>query len=174
MNSVSGYKIGDTGLGGGKVFYDKGNNSGGWRYLEVASENMTTETTHWGSGIAKISGTKTAVGTGKKNTYLILEKDPYASAAKACVNYRGGGKDDWFLPSKDELNELYKVRDIVGITPSDFFHFEYSEDFQALDCFWSSSQGEREKNAWIQSFKCGSQETIYILHCIYVRAIRAF
>jgi hypothetical protein len=33
------YKIGDTGPAGGFVFYDKGNNSGGWRYLEAAPED---------------------------------------------------------------------------------------------------------------------------------------
>jgi hypothetical protein len=30
------YKIGDTGPAGGFIFYDKGYNSGGWRYLEAA------------------------------------------------------------------------------------------------------------------------------------------
>ena len=30
------YKIGDTGPAGGIVFYDKGNNSDGWQYLEAA------------------------------------------------------------------------------------------------------------------------------------------
>ena len=30
------YRIGDTGPAGGLIFYDKGNNIGGWRYLEAA------------------------------------------------------------------------------------------------------------------------------------------
>jgi hypothetical protein len=32
----SSYKIGDTGPAGGIVFYDKGENSDGWQYLEAA------------------------------------------------------------------------------------------------------------------------------------------
>ncbi|GHU33390.1 hypothetical protein FACS1894172_11810 [Spirochaetia bacterium] len=37
------YVIGDTGPAGGLIFYDKGDYSDGWRYLEVAP--VTTETT---------------------------------------------------------------------------------------------------------------------------------
>ena len=36
------YNIGDTGPAGGLVFYDKGNSSGGWRYLEVAESDVGT------------------------------------------------------------------------------------------------------------------------------------
>ena len=34
--AVRTYRVGDTGPAGGIIFYDKGNNSGGWRYLEAA------------------------------------------------------------------------------------------------------------------------------------------
>jgi transcriptional regulator with XRE-family HTH domain len=34
------YKIGDTGPAGGLIFYDKGNNIGGWRYLEAAPADL--------------------------------------------------------------------------------------------------------------------------------------
>lgn len=34
------YAIGDTGPAGGIVFYDKGNTSDGWRYLEAAPANL--------------------------------------------------------------------------------------------------------------------------------------
>ena len=57
--------------------------------------------------------TGTAIGTGRKNTALILATDANAPSGKACKDYYGGGKTDWFLPSKDELNELYLKRDYI-------------------------------------------------------------
>jgi len=38
---------------------------------------------------------------------VIWETDPDAPAAKACKNYGGNGKNDWFLPSLDELKQVY-------------------------------------------------------------------
>ena len=36
----SDYKVGDIGPAGGYIFYDKGNNDNGWRYLEAAPADM--------------------------------------------------------------------------------------------------------------------------------------
>lgn len=175
MKSEDSYKIGDTGPGGGKVFYDKGRYSGAWRYLEATPVKMNTKW-QWVRPCftaAKISGTRTAIGTGKKNTKLILAIDAEAPAAKACTDYRGGGKSDWFLPSKDELNELYKTRERIGITPDTFNNFHLSDDFQSSDSFWSSSQGDSH-SAWAQFFSDGSQNDAYNLHSICICAVRAF
>jgi len=42
------YKVGDTGPAGGIVFYDKGDNSNGWQYLEAAPKEFEF-TTNWNS-----------------------------------------------------------------------------------------------------------------------------
>jgi hypothetical protein len=72
-----------------------------------------------------------------------------------------GGKSDWFLPSKDELNEMYKERTHLGISSG---------------YFWSSSQYNHDV-AWYQSLASGSRyygsgkdDNSY--GC--VRAVRAF
>jgi hypothetical protein len=96
------YKIGDTGPAGGLVFYDKGNNSGGWRYMEVATDNLGKTT--WPS-FKSVGETETAIGTGKMNTQVIAKSGEMT--AMLCIAYRGGGFSDWFLPSKDELNLIY-------------------------------------------------------------------
>ena len=62
--------------------------------------------------------TGTGIGAGKRNTELLVkamgDKTYYtmgakkvAYAAKLCYDLVFNGFDDWFLPSKDELNLLY-------------------------------------------------------------------
>ena len=101
------YKIGDKGPAGGWIFYDKGNSSGGWRYLEAALEDQGSA--KWGCYGKTIPGANgTAIGTGKSNTQTIIKNCAEAGiSAKVAVAYRGGGKSDWFLPSKDELILMY-------------------------------------------------------------------
>jgi hypothetical protein len=114
------YKIGDVGPAGGMIFYDKGNNTGGWRYLEAAPAE-TEITAIWVSdarafmGINKpfdLEDSVKKIGTGKTNTQDI---DAYAKAngggfgwaAVECADLSVNGFDDWFLPSLDELNFMY-------------------------------------------------------------------
>jgi len=152
------YKIGDIGPGSGIIFYDKGNDLEGWRYMEAAVDFDITSSHAWGYFFNDI-GTQTTIGTGKENTRLMLAAGA-APAAQACVDYRGGGKNDWFLPSKDELNELYKQRNYFESTRLSF---------------WSSSQGN-EYNAWNQNFDNGKQEYNDNTNdfAYSVRAIRSF
>jgi hypothetical protein len=134
------YKIGDTGPGGGIVFYDKGSTSSGWRYMEVAAESLGKAV--WNDG-RFISGTDIAVGTGKQNTQLIVRSG--GMAAMFCNAYRGGGFSDWFLPSKDEMNLIYiNLVKIYRIA-----------DWQ--DMFWTSSEATNDGDAWSQSFSDGQQ-----------------
>ena len=159
-NNGSIYAMGDTGPGGGKVFYDKGSVSNGWRYLEASLVNQGTSLAwaSFGYDRTDIIGTGTTVGTGKANTAVILAVDINAPAAKACKDYNGGGKNDWFLPSKDELIELFKQKSHFGITTGNF---------------WSSSQ-YNARNAWNQYFDDGYQNYDFKNYTIDVRAIRAF
>ncbi|MCL2174751.1 MAG: bacterial Ig-like domain-containing protein [Treponema sp.] len=130
------YKVGDTGPGGGTIFYYNANGFtvtgfGTCYYLEAAPLNTVTQkrwSTVTGNPFPVIddAANTAAIGAGKNNTALILAGDPTAPAALACVSYNGGGKNDWFLPSIDELQELYKLRNRLGITAS------YR--------FWSSTQ----------------------------------
>jgi hypothetical protein len=135
-------------------------------YLEAAFKDQgtslrwSTEALFW-EDPATIStiAEATAIGTGKRNTALILEGDPTAPAALACKDCNHGGKNDWFLPSKDELKELYEQRSHVGITSGNF---------------WSSSQLNSDR-AWALNFNDGKQ--VYNgakqSNC-NVRAVRAF
>jgi hypothetical protein len=46
------------------------------------------------------------IGSGKTNTDLMLNSCS-SGAAVLARSYRGGGKTDWSLPSRDELRELF-------------------------------------------------------------------
>jgi hypothetical protein len=72
--------------------------------------------------------TGTAIGTGAANTAAILAVDKsvsYITAAKACTeyvtSYEGYSYNDWFLPSEDELHQIYLTRASLGIQYSTYW-----------------------------------------------------
>jgi uncharacterized repeat protein (TIGR02543 family) len=160
------YELGDTGPGGGKIFYriETGfllqGTSETCYYLEAAPVNG--DVSEWSSTTA-INPTFAGIGYGKQNTQEIVKKldklgllDWYA--AQVCDNYTNNGFDDWFLPSKDELNQLYINRDYVGNL--------------GTEVYWSSTQNIEP---YCQSFVNGLQMTAVNLNSgKFVRAVRAF
>lgn len=159
------YKIGDKGPAGGWIFYDKGNNSDGWCYLEAAPEDQGIEA-EWGRYGQSIPDAKgTAVGTGKSNTHAILSSCNEANiATRLATAYQGGVKSDWFLPSKDELNLMYENLHKAGIGG-------FANDSSGL--YWSSSEKSAEE-ACSQSFPSGIQYDGSKDLTGRVRAVRAF
>ncbi len=163
------YEVRETGPGGGIVFYDKGAYSDGWRYLEAAPASTEWESKPWGGrGTLVGSGAQgTAIGTGAANTQAIVaeygDTEPDAGradyAAKLAADLDHGGYDDWFLPSKDELNQMYLQRVVIG-------------GFASAG-YWSSSE-LNANGAWLQYFGGGSQNDDRKNFDPRVRAVRAF
>jgi len=155
--------IGDIGPAGGIVFYDKGSYSDGWRFLEAAPSDQSTGI-KWENGTFKTIKTGTAIGTGRENTVAIMiAQDVGSYAAALCDSLIVGDYDDWFLPSKDELNLMYTNLKKAGLGG-----FERS-------WFWSSSQSDGRLDPWIQSFSDGEQLQYYNYGVkLSVRACRAF
>ena len=168
---VSSQKVGDSGPGGGIIFYAKQDYSDGWKYLEAAPSDLdaskswhnrdpvTGETTAFFITIYK---TMDGIGRGQQNTKLIIESLGGGNyAALACSRLSMNSYSDWFLPSKDELNCLYaalKLNGIGGLKDSRY---------------WSSSETSF-KDAWSQYFYNGLQSVTgkNALGCI--RPIRMF
>jgi len=158
------YALGDTGPAGGWIFYIKeGGYSDGWMYLEAAFSDQSVGT-QWGCKGTSISGADgTAVGTGEQNTIDIeagcITADTAADICATLISL--GGYDDWFLPSKDELNLMYtnlKVAGVGGFTT----------------WYWSSSEFSAE-HAYVQYFLGGGQGTqSKDITAIRVRAVRCF
>ena len=197
------YKVGDTGPAGGIIFYDKGEYSDDWRYLEAApndlrviNEDPTVDSsiaryTHWtdtfafgyfksikGSNLF-INGTDTAIGSGKKNTRRIVE-------AMGIVAFNTEDSND--------VTENYgaKLCDILSHRRG---KEEYSDWFlpskDELDLlytnlhknslgnftsslYWSSSEADSASTAYIQDFSNGSQSAEQRKTEGRIRPVRAF
>ncbi len=167
-------KVGDTGPGGGLVFIDAstvGNNSG-----ECFEAAPATWALPWGCENSDVEpSTGLAIGRGKENTVAMLdlcergEVLPPLNAASFADQLRAGGKDDWFLPSQDELKELYEQRKLFAVCGTG----KCAADL-AASIYWSSSDGGASDAVAI-NFVAGSdpvnepQKTIH-----FVRPVRSF
>jgi hypothetical protein len=110
------------------------------------------------------------IGTGAVNTTRIIEKQGVTEtdyAAGLARAYSGGGYDDWFLPSKNELNEMHKNRDVLEATVG----FSVFSDY-----YWSST--EKDGDWAFQQMFATDKYGIYAVDksttYISVRAVRAF
>jgi len=163
------YTVGDVGPAGGYIFYDKKNNTDGWRYLEVAPIDQASESI-WGCYDINIP-TSTNLFTGFDNTSLILNSCSNAKAAKICDSANINGYDDWYLPSRAELkmvyDSLFNKLKLGGFTLED-------GNYNPAKRYWTSSQVSAP-NAWAIDFN-GFYEQIQSKNetATRVRAIRRF
>ncbi|MDB9910024.1 DUF1566 domain-containing protein [Flavobacteriales bacterium] len=145
---------------GGIVFWLDGNGGG-----LIAAPTDQSSGAQWGCFGTNITGAGgTAIGTGTQNTIDIINANCTFSngsptAADICANLTLGGYSDWFLPSKDELNEMYLNKAAIGGFANDYY--------------WSSTEYDSD-DAWVQNFSDGYQ--VPTDKGIYddVRAVRAF
>jgi hypothetical protein len=108
------YKVGDTGPAGGLIFSAKSSASNGWQYLEVAPSDQGTAV-QWAADSISTGAAGTAKGTGKTNTATIVGAESVASAAQLCSDLVLNSYSDWFLPSFDELDEIFAALSTAGL-----------------------------------------------------------
>lgn len=100
---------GDKGPGGGIVVHDLGYEAEWGRYLEVAPKGWSGKARDPLALLLEDPDDEGPElpddeGSGRSNTQIL---QPHSEAASLACDYRGGGKDDWFLPSRDELKLIY-------------------------------------------------------------------
>jgi hypothetical protein len=157
------YLLGDSGPADGIVFYDKKEYTNGWRYLEAAPAS-TEFSAEWGS-FTYVAGTEIVVGSGKRNTELIVAAlEVNGKAAQLCANLNVNGYKDWFLPSMGELDLIYENLKLMGLG-------SFKDDW-----YWSSSASEYGGiAAWAQRFNDGYRNDYNPKgNAFFVRAVRAF
>ena len=151
---------------GGVIFYLDG--SGGGMVCAVSDQSSGAE---WGCDGTTISGADgTAIGTGAQNTLDIVAGCSTAGiAAHICDTLTLNGYTDWFLPSKDELNEMYLNKATIDATAI----ANGGTAFVISTSYWSSSE-YNNNFAWLQYFTNGSLYYTNKDYSFYVRAVRAF
>ena len=187
--------IGDAGPGGGIVFYVAATPQTWGTYLEAAPTdyqvNGSRAQVGWGCQGTSTGATTTAIGTGKANTATILatcrETGIAADVANkySTTNTAGapGAAGQWFLPSRDELNELCKIYS-NGRTDT-YAYSAYQNGCTgklvptggfAAGYYWSSSEDYAygANVAWGLDFSNGYQDRNGKHRTFYVRPVRAF
>jgi hypothetical protein len=159
------YALRDTGPAGGLIFHDKGYYSEGWRYMEAAPSDHSSFIKWYNGSFTTTGATDTAIGTGSANTEAIVTSQGAGSyAAQLCDDLTIGIYGDWFLPSKDELNQMYLNLHLYGVG-----------GFSTVRHYWSSSEEEADAyDAWAQSFNTGNGYYGGKDHDFSVRAARDF
>ena len=144
------------------------------------------------------------IGAGRANTKIITGKncmgEEYSgrfrpssegditnsvSAASIAASYNGGGKADWFLPSRDELNEICKIYSNGRTDTTEFSDYQngctgntsptggYNDQ-----AYWSSSEDYtwqcENQCAWTLAFGIGGWGANSKHGSHYVRPVRAF
>jgi hypothetical protein len=164
------YAPGDVGPAGGHIFYVNPNHAtDGWRYLEAAPWDQSMGA-QWGCFRKLIPGARgTAIGTGKQNTADMLAAcDEPGTAAHLCANLSINGVRGWFLPSRDELVEMYRA--LRATNTGDFRDQGLTDNAS----YWASSQNTADMAAHVDFPDLGRVHGDDKDFPRRVRAIRAF
>ncbi len=165
------YKIGDTGPGGGLIFFvDYNDQYTGLNYLEAAPQLCEGASKTWSSDTANslvaVNGwAARAVGAGKANSAAMIANGAtsYTADTSGAAFFADtstcGAKDDWFLGSLGEMKLMYdNLQGVGGFASGNY---------------WSSSELDAEI-AWYQAFNYGAQPHVSKFMTYYVRPVRAF
>lgn len=195
--------VGVQGPGGGTIFYvDTTNEIPEYDYLEVAPTvasfasgvrgPWSTDTEKCGSTVnlsCDVHSVDTdssalmtlGLGAGRAATASIVARHNAGGVAKNL--YAAGIADtystatafDWWLPSKDEVNEFCKVVKATGQqVGSSIRCVGGSREMDEPDAFWSSSEASNDR-AWGQDFDGGGQNQVEKTYTGYhVRPVRGF
>ncbi|MCL2597081.1 MAG: DUF1566 domain-containing protein [Paludibacter sp.] len=128
----------------------------------IAAPSDQSNGIEWGGYGITTNAKDSIIGVGQNNSNaIILAIGSGNYAAKLCDDLVLNDSTDWFLPSRDELNQLYVNRFEIG-------------GFDESAFYWSSSE-YTNNSAWAQNFSysgpryCAQKNQLY-----KVRAVRYF
>lgn len=135
-------------------------------YALIIAEKAAEISMQWKTLNTRTNGTSSDVN-GWANTNAMNDSDH--PAAKYCRDYQGGGFNDWYLPARYELNQMWLNLPPNGeTTPAPF----KTGGVQAMnDSYWTSTQYS-SFDAWYQKFSDGYWGGNSKISVIGVRPIR--
>jgi hypothetical protein len=178
-NEITSYQVGDLAIGGIVFYIDETGQHGLVAALEDLTEGATDPWWYgfngyeWGCYGTSISGADgQAIGTGYQNTLDIVNQactteNGGITAAQAALDAEINGYSDWYLPSRDELIEMYNT---IGNGGSEGNIGGFVDDGWP---YWSSSE-DGYYHAWYVDFYDGHPTSTNKLNTYRVRVIRAF
>jgi len=117
--------------------------------------------------------TGTAIGTGQTNTTTIVNFQGIgAYAAQLCNDLSLNGYDDWFLPSIDELKEMYNNKTIINTTSVANSGTNLDESRQGV--YWSSTRFTNSRASSLRFSDAFVEGSFKASSTLNVRAVRAF
>jgi hypothetical protein len=201
------YAVGDPGPGGGTVFYVANTpfacgpaRASTCTYLEAAPSGWANGGTpandptknaaialHAGSDVAAITNsvgannTSATIGLGYLHSIAIVDQgNNTTTAAGAARAYLGGGKNDWYVPTTAELNQMCKwMRGVAWTSDATIcsggtLNAGTGAAGFVANPYWSSTEYDGG-SIWAQSFNDGNQGLNGLKgNNYYVRPIRAF
>ncbi|CAB4342283.1 MAG: hypothetical protein F2690_05615 [Actinobacteria bacterium] len=195
------YAVGETGPGGGTIFYVDDSVEGfdetgapcspNCHYLEAAPTNpavldyWTDDSYQWSGNISDGVGTTSeGFSSGWENTWQLINQPnggtALAKAGTIAHAYRGpNGLTDWFLPSRHELNTMCKWQGgLAWVSNEEPCTSPVNNSGPGAagfmdDGYWSSSEFDAT-SAMGQSFYNASQSDVIKAVPMRVRPIRAF
>jgi len=158
--------VGDS-FEGGIVAYiftadDIGYIPGQVRGILAAPTDLSTTAVLWGCQYTLSGGDGSLIGTGSQNTTNIITNCLEAGTpAKLASDLIINGNSDWFLPSSNELRQVYLNRALIG-------------NFK-INHYWSSTE-DGAYSAYMHTFSDGvNGPTMFSKNnALYARAIRYF
>lgn len=162
------YKLGDIGIGGGKVFLIDEDGRHGLETSPFQIKNV-----EYGCFWLHIRDTKEGIWEGKSNTEKAIEAEcePYFEnnriATDELVKIKAGGFSDWYIPSRDEL---YRIFDVLGehrVLEKDIADESYPS------YFWSSYEAFTNYMS-VQSFTTGRKAIAHKSLTLSLLPIRSF
>ncbi|MFH2143500.1 MAG: DUF1566 domain-containing protein [Bacteroidota bacterium] len=139
---------------GGIVFYVDGTGHG-----LIAPQQDQSTGVEWGCYGTSIPGAVSLTDGATNTTAIVAGCATRPIAASICDTLTLNCFTDWFLPAKDQLNQLYLQKTLVGGFSS--------------NGYWSSSEYDAT-SAWVQFFGYGGQYFNDKNYANYVRCVRSF
>jgi len=157
FKTSSPFRIGQS-YGGGVIAYIDSTNFHGL----IAAPADQSVGVIWSDGLSSTFATDTSIGTGNINTNkIVTNQGAGIYAASICQTLALGGYSDWYLPSKNELEQLYFNRALIGGFIDDWY--------------WSSTEGSWFGYAMVHHFGNGSKSIGLVERQTWrVRAVRSF
>ena len=149
------------------------------KYLEAAPSDHSSKVAWCSDTSNLLSVTATGIGSGMSNTTK-ADQTCTSGAIQVAADYNNNNKTAWFLPSRDDLNELCKI---YSNGRTDTTVYSDSQDGCTgnrspiggySDGAYASSSESYASYAWWQNFGWGYRSYWYKDYTFYVRPVRAF